>query len=114
MPALRGAGPEVVAGRPGLGRRVRWVHSAELADIASLLRGGDLLLSTGIALPDTAAELVQFAVSLGESDAAGLIIELGRRWAALPEPLVTTCDEVGLPLVALTRGPLRGHRPGGR
>jgi purine catabolism regulator len=103
MPALRGAGPEVVAGRPGLGRRVRWVHSAELADIASLLRGGDLLLSTGIALPDTAAELVQFAVSLGESDAAGLIIELGRRWAALPEPLVTTCDEVGLPLVALTR-----------
>ena len=48
MPAMRGAGPEVVAGQQGLGRQVRWVHSAELADIAPLLRGGDLLLSTGI------------------------------------------------------------------
>jgi purine catabolism regulator len=103
MPAVRGAGPEVVAGQQGLGRQVRWVHSAELADIAPLLRGGDLLLSTGIALPDTAVELVQFAISLAESDTAGLIIELGRRWSMLPEPLITTCDEVGLPLVALTR-----------
>jgi purine catabolism regulator len=103
MPAVRGAGPEVVAGQQGLGRQVRWVHSAELADIAPLLRGGDLLLSTGIALPDTAAELAQFAVSLAESDAVGLVIELGRRWTTLPEALITTCDEVGLPLVALTR-----------
>jgi PucR family transcriptional regulator, purine catabolism regulatory protein len=103
MPAVRGAGPRVVAGQQGLGRQVRWVHSAELADIAPLLRGGDLLLSTGIALPSTGAELVQFAVSLGESDAAGLAIELGRRWMALPESLIRTCDEVGLPLVALTR-----------
>ena len=103
MPAVRGAGPEVAAGQQGLGRQVRWVHSAELADIAPLLRGGDLLLSTGIALPDTAAELVRFAVSLAESDAAGLVIELGRRWTTLPEALITTCEEVGLPLVALTR-----------
>jgi purine catabolism regulator len=101
MPALRDAGPDVLAGAEGLDRPVRWVHSTELADIAPLLRGGDLLLSTGIALPDTPGGLAEFAESLGESDAAGLVIELGRRWTTVPEPLVAACERLRLPLVAL-------------
>jgi hypothetical protein len=42
------------------------VHSTELSDIAPLLRGGDLVLTTGIALPDTAAELEAFALEVAE------------------------------------------------
>lgn len=103
MPVLRAAGPRVVAGAAGLGRSVRWVHSAELADIAPLLREGDLLLSTGIAMPGTAPELTGFAASLAESRIAGLVIELGRRWTALPGALVDACESHGLPLVCLTR-----------
>jgi PucR family transcriptional regulator, purine catabolism regulatory protein len=103
MPTLREAGPEVLAGAAGLGREVRWVHSTELADIAPLLRGGDLLLSTGIALPETADELRDFATSLGESEAAGLVIELGRRWHRVPDALIDACEAVALPLVALNR-----------
>lgn len=101
MPALRGADPEVLAGAPGLGREVRWVHSAELADIAPLLRGGDLLLSTGIALPEGVDELGEFAASLGQSEAAGLVIELGRRWHQVPSALIDACEAAALPLVAL-------------
>ncbi|MFG1817645.1 PucR family transcriptional regulator [Kribbella sp. NPDC049174] len=101
MPPLRGAGPEVLAGASGLGREVRWVHAAELADIAPLLRGGDLLLTTGVALPETAADLRDFATSLGSSDAAGLVIELGRRWRRVPDALIDACEAVALPLVAL-------------
>jgi PucR family transcriptional regulator, purine catabolism regulatory protein len=100
---LRGADPEVVAGRAGLDRPVRWVHTTELVDVASLLRGGDLVLSTGIALPDAAPDLAAFATSLEASDAAGLVIELGRRWTTLPPALVAACEQVGLPLVALHR-----------
>ncbi|WP_448619458.1 PucR family transcriptional regulator ligand-binding domain-containing protein [Geodermatophilus sp. URMC 65] len=48
-PALRSAGPVVLAGVADLGRQVRWVHTTELVDTAPLLRGGDLVLSTGIA-----------------------------------------------------------------
>jgi purine catabolism regulator len=103
MPEVRAAGPEVRAGVEGLDREVRWVHSAELADIAPLLRGGDLLLSTGIALPDTASELRDFATSLHRIGAAGLMIELGRRWSSMPDSLVRTCRDLGLPLVELTR-----------
>ena len=60
---------------------MRWVHTTELADVAALLRGGDLVLSTGIALSDGADELAAFAESLDRCDAAGLVIELGRRWS---------------------------------
>jgi purine catabolism regulator len=41
----------VVAGADRLGTPVRWVHAIELADVAHLLRGGELVLTTGIALP---------------------------------------------------------------
>lgn len=103
MPSVRGAQPRVAAGADGLTRVVRWVHTTELADIAPLLREGDLLLSTGIAMPDSGSELEAYAASLADSGAAGLIVELGRRWSALPEALVAACQALGLPLVALRR-----------
>ncbi|MGD9958648.1 PucR family transcriptional regulator [Nocardioides sp.] len=103
MPALRRAAPVVLAGADSLEGTVRWVHAAEVADIAPLLRPGDLVLSTGIALPDRPAELTAFAASLGEIPAAGLMIELGRRWKELPPALVAACEQAGLPLIALTR-----------
>src|SRR5260221_725553 len=43
--------PRVVAGAGALGAPVRWVHVIELAEAGHLLRGGELVLSTGIALP---------------------------------------------------------------
>jgi purine catabolism regulator len=47
---LRRARPQVLAGRDHLDEFVRWVHVTELPDIAYLLRGGELLLTTGMAI----------------------------------------------------------------
>lgn len=103
MPALRAADPVVHAWPRGLENAVRWVHSTELADIAPLLRDGDLVLTTGVALPADDASVSRYVGSLVESGAAGLVIELGRRWKALPEHLVGECERLGLLLVALRR-----------
>jgi purine catabolism regulator len=103
MAVVRSADPQVLAGDALLHRPVRWVHTTELADIAPLLRGGDLVLTTGIALPDNAEALHGFVLSLVDSDAVGLMVELGRRWEHLPGALVDACAELGLPLVALRR-----------
>ena len=43
---------EVVAGRAGLDRAVRWVHISELADPTPWLSGGELLLTTGLGVGD--------------------------------------------------------------
>lgn len=103
VPVLRSAGPVVLAGGTGLGRGVHWVHTTELADIGPLLRGGDLVLTTGIALPESPEDLTAFAESLHRSEVAGLVIELGRRWQTVPEALVTQCNRLSLPLIALSR-----------
>lgn len=104
MPVVRAAEPDLLAGADALDHRVRWVHATELPDIAPLLRAGDLVLTTGIALPDAESGLRAFAESLAEVGASGLIVELGRRWTGdLPAALVAACREVGLPLVCLRR-----------
>ncbi|WP_232835786.1 PucR family transcriptional regulator [Actinocorallia populi] len=104
MPVIRAADPEVVSAHARLDRRVRWVHATELADIAPLLRGGDLVLTTGIALPDGDDALAGFARSLAAVEAAGLMVELGRRWqGAVPGALARACEVHGLPLLVLRR-----------
>jgi purine catabolism regulator len=47
---LRRAEAQIVAAADQAGRTVRWVHSAEVLDIAQFLGGGELLLTTGIEL----------------------------------------------------------------
>lgn len=104
LPVIRGVGPRLVAGMAGSGRRVRWVHVAEVADIAHLLRGGELLLTTGIALPDESAALARYIDEIADAGAAGLVVEMIRRWNdTLPAAMRAAADERDLPLVTLSR-----------
>ena len=102
LPAVRQGRPRVVAGAAGLDRHVRWVHVAEIADIAHLLRGGELVLTTGIALSDDPAALTRYITELAEIGVAGVVIELLRHWSeTLPPALVNTAQKLGLPLITL-------------
>lgn len=101
LPVLDEGRPRVVAGAAGLDAAVRWVHVSELADIASLLRGGELILTTGIALPASIAGLRRYVDELAAAGSSGLVVELGRRWTELPQALVRRAETAGLPLVAL-------------
>ena len=104
MVAVRGGEPVVVAGRGGLDRVVRWVHAIELADAGRLLRGGELVLTTGIALPDDDALLAAYVADLAGAGVSGVAAELGRRFVGeLPAALVTAAEGAGLPLVAFRR-----------
>ena len=50
---------------------MRWVHVAEVPDIATLLRGGELVLTTGIGLPADDAGLRAFIADLADVGACG-------------------------------------------
>ncbi|MEU1020374.1 PucR family transcriptional regulator [Streptomyces sp. NPDC005898] len=103
LPGLRGGLPEVVAGADRLQRTVRWVHAGEVPNIASLLKGGELLLTTGLGLGARPAEQRAFVRKLAERGIAALVVELGPRFARLPAAIVETARAAGLPLVQLHR-----------
>lgn len=103
LPAFAHCGTTVVAGLRGLGRRVRWVHVSEVADIGHLLHGGELVLTTGISLPDDAEGLTGYVRELDGAGAAGLVVELVRRWRdRLPDALVEAAERCDLPLVTVS------------
>ncbi|AZM63079.1 MULTISPECIES: PucR family transcriptional regulator [unclassified Streptomyces] len=103
LPGLRSGLPEVVAGADRLGRTVRWVHAGEVPNIASLLKGGELLLTTGYGLGTRPAEQRVFVRTLAERGIAALVVELGPRFTRLPAALVDAARTAGLPLVQLHR-----------
>src|SRR5580700_3584936 len=102
-PLRRGA-PRVVAAGDGLDAPVRWVHVIELAEAAHLLRGGELVLSTGIALPDDVSGLTRYVADLASVGVSALAVELGSRYArSLPAALVSAASRHRLPLIVLER-----------
>ncbi|WP_410648996.1 PucR family transcriptional regulator [Amycolatopsis sp. cmx-4-54] len=104
LPVLRQGRPHVVAGAAGLDAPVRWAHVAEVADIAPLLRGGELVLTTGVALPDDGAALARYVTDLAGVGVAGIVVELVRHWSEkLPSALVDAADRHGVPLITLSR-----------
>ncbi|AXG77130.1 PucR family transcriptional regulator [Streptomyces paludis] len=103
LPALRGGLPEVVACADRLDRTVRWVHAGEAPNIASLLKGGELLLTTGLGLGTRPAEQRAFVRGLAERGIVALVVELGPRFDRLPAAIVETARSAGLPLVQLHR-----------
>ncbi|MFI8534275.1 PucR family transcriptional regulator [Streptomyces aquilus] len=103
LPGLRSGLPEILAGADRLQRPVRWVHAGEVPNIASLLKGGELLLTTGYGLGTRPAEQRAFVRTLAERGIAALVIELGPRFTRLPAALVDTARTTGLPLVQLHR-----------
>ena len=102
LPVLAGGRPQVLAGADHLDNAVRWAHVAEIADISGLLRGDELILTTGVALPRSDDGLAAFVRALAEVPVAGLVVELGRTYAdRLPAAMVRSARHVGLPLIAL-------------
>ena len=104
LDAVRRGRPRVVAGADRLDTPVRWVHAIELADAARLLRGGELVLTTGIALPGEDVLLDAYVADLASVGVAALAVELGRRYTGrLPPGFVAAAEARGLPLIVFGR-----------
>ncbi|MEU6684553.1 PucR family transcriptional regulator ligand-binding domain-containing protein [Streptomyces sp. NPDC046832] len=103
LPVLAAGQPQVVTGLAQLERPVRWVHITELTDPASFLKGGELVLTTGMPLPEDAAGVRRYVEELTEVGAAALVIELVRRYHRPPDALVQACRARRLPLITLAR-----------
>jgi purine catabolism regulator len=90
-------GLELASGHESAHGHVRWVHSTELEDPTPWLRGGELLLTTGIQLngPKSQRELIE---RLADHRIAGLGFGTGFTHKRLPAALVTAARKRGFPL----------------
>ncbi len=102
LESLREARAEVVVGREQLNRTVRWVHTSELVEAAALLRGGEILLTTGLGLSGRGPVAQgSYVAELAARGATGLMLELGWTFPTVPDALQEAARTHRLPLVAL-------------
>jgi len=89
---------------------VRWVHISELEDPTPFLSGGELLLTTGMALTDAETQHA-YVARLARHGLAGLGLGTGFAHDTMPEALIAAAAEHGfalfevpyeLPFIALT------------
>lgn len=103
LPVLSAGAPLVRAGGDALTTPVRWVHVSEQTEVAGTLRGGELVLSTGMGLTEGRFDAPAYVRSLRGAGAVALVVELGPHLPVLPERLVRAAAAEGLPLVELGR-----------
>jgi purine catabolism regulator len=90
-------GLQLACGQEAAKAHVRWVHSTELPDPTPWLRGGELLLTTGLQLkgPRLQRELIE---RLADHDIAGLGFGTGFAHKRIPAALLAAARERGFPV----------------
>ena len=78
---------------------ITWAHAIELDDPAPFLRGGELVLTTGLRLPRAAAGQATYVDRLVEAGAAALGLGTGLRHTRVPAGVRRACEGADLPLV---------------
>ncbi|MEV7553783.1 PucR family transcriptional regulator [Amycolatopsis sp. NPDC089917] len=99
--AERPLGLRARAAEAALDRPIGWVHPTELTDPQAFLEGGELLLTTGLALDETTSP--GYIRRLVDAGVAGLGFGVGLSHESIPRSLVDTAEEVGLPVLEVPR-----------
>jgi purine catabolism regulator len=87
----------LATGEENAGANVRWVHSSELLDPTPWLRGGELLLTTGLQLSGAKPQR-EFVERLAEREIAGLGFGTGFVHKKIPAGVLNTARKLGFPL----------------
>ena len=96
--AIPGLPIRLLAGDDEAGRPIRWVHSSELEDPTPWLKGGELILTTGMGVGSGVAAQRAYVRRLVDAGVAGLGLGLGFGHDRTPRALVTEARKHGFPL----------------
>ncbi len=97
---VRDLGLTLRTAEEGLATPVRWVHLSELTDPTPWLSGGELLLTTGLALT-TPKEQRDFIARLAGRGIAALGFGSGVVHRGVPKALLGACEQHALPLLEI-------------
>jgi purine catabolism regulator len=88
----------LVAGKDGASRPIRWAHVSELGDPTPFLRGGEVLLTTGLGMRGGPRGQAAYVERLARADLAGLGLGLGFTFRTTPPAVVEAADQAGFPV----------------
>ncbi|CDQ20963.1 purine catabolism regulatory protein [Halobacillus karajensis] len=90
---------EVIAGRTGTDRLVKWVHVFEVIEVRRNLKGGELVLSTGFGWKDDDKLFLRLLEQLIDRNVAGICIELGSFVDYICDEAIALADAHGFPII---------------
>lgn len=90
---------EVVAGKDGLLRIVKWAHVIEIVQVDNFLAGDELVLTTGISLQHCIEDFIFFVESLIKKNCAALCIEYGTYLQTIPESILSLANQHDFPII---------------
>jgi PucR family transcriptional regulator, purine catabolism regulatory protein len=95
-------GCELVAGHRGASRQATWAHVCELEDPVPWLEGGELLMTTGMAIPRDASRQRDYLSRLYSAGAAALAISKDLRAPDLSPELMQEADRLAFPILLVS------------
>ncbi|HLQ22452.1 MAG TPA: PucR family transcriptional regulator ligand-binding domain-containing protein, partial [Gemmatimonadales bacterium] len=87
-----------VAGQAGLSNTIRWVHVSELEDPTPWLKGGELLLTTGMGVGTTAAAQRAYLGRLTKAGLSGIGFGTGFSFRKVPKALIDAAERASFPV----------------
>jgi PucR family transcriptional regulator, purine catabolism regulatory protein len=90
---------EVAAGKEGLHKPVKWVHIVEVIQIKRLLKGNELILSTGVGWKENEQMFISFLEQLIDCHASGLCIEMGTYTSEIPSEIIAIANQHQFPII---------------
>ncbi len=95
---IPGLNLKLCAGKKAVGNPVRWVHIAEMSDPTRWLKGGELLLTTGLALVDREREQLAMLQRLIDANLSGLGFGVGFGFKTVPDSMIALAEKHDFPL----------------
>ncbi len=95
---IPGLNLKLCAGKKAVSNPVRWVHIAEMSDPTRWLKGGELLLTTGLALVGREAEQLAMLQRLIDANLSGLGFGVGFGFKTVPDAMVELAERHDFPL----------------
>jgi PucR family transcriptional regulator, purine catabolism regulatory protein len=97
--SVSGLALRLLAGERRAGEPLRWVHVSELEDPTPWLRGGELVLTTGMGVGATPAKQRAYVRRLADAGVGGIGFGLGFSHDRVPKAAVAAAEASGLPLL---------------
>lgn len=96
LPACKGL--KLLAGKGGQNRIVKWVYYLEDPGYIDYLKGGELVITTGLLLKEDTEAYIELTERLYQAGASGLIINISPYISEIPQDVLQMGDDLDFPI----------------